>query len=248
MPPRIPFGSSPVVNGVTDERSERNGEIRGFQSSRSGAGRLGPQGNRDRRDRDARPDGDPRGVRARAAAASGARIAGSAAHDDPDRRADRDAAGARAPRCAGRRATSSRRRTTPPPRSPRAARRCSRTRASRSTSTGSTRTASSSGRTAAAPEHDPRRRRRRDAARAPRRAGREGPRPCIAQPDERGRDRAVRRDQAKRLDDDPKWYSTRSSARSSGVTEETTTGVKRLYQMHARRAARVSRRSTSTTR
>jgi len=34
-----------------------------------------------------------------------------------------------------------------------------------------------------------------------------------------------------RLKTDPKWYSTRLS-RIKGVTEETTTGVKRLYQMH----------------
>ena len=37
------------------------------------------------------------------------------AHDDPDRGADRDAAARSAPRCAGRRATSSPPRTTPPP-------------------------------------------------------------------------------------------------------------------------------------
>ena len=36
---------------------------------RPGARRVGPQGDRDRRDRDARPDGDPRGVRGAAAAA-----------------------------------------------------------------------------------------------------------------------------------------------------------------------------------
>ncbi|MCB1945284.1 MAG: adenosylhomocysteinase, partial [Thauera sp.] len=32
---------------------------------------------------------------------------------------------------------------------------------------------------------------------------------------------------------DPTWYSTRL-AQVKGVTEETTTGVHRLYQMHAR--------------
>ncbi len=37
------------------------------------------------------------------------------------------------------------------------------------------------------------------------------------------------------LSRDPKWYSTRL-ARIRGVTEETTTGVHRLYQMHADRA------------
>lgn len=37
----------------------------------------------------------------------------------------------------------------------------------------------------------------------------------------------------KRLETDPTWYSTRL-AEIRGVTEETTTGVHRLYQMHAR--------------
>src|SRR5512147_3122847 len=36
-----------------------------------------------------------------------------------------------------------------------------------------------------------------------------------------------------KLKQDPKWYSTRL-AKIKGVTEETTTGVHRLYQMHAR--------------
>ncbi|MDR1064079.1 MAG: adenosylhomocysteinase [Azoarcus sp.] len=36
-----------------------------------------------------------------------------------------------------------------------------------------------------------------------------------------------------RLETDPAWYSVRA-ARIKGVTEETTTGVHRLYQMHAR--------------
>ena len=46
---------------------------------------------------------------------------------------------------------------------------------------------------------------------------------------------------------DPTWYSTRL-AKIQGVTEETTTGVHRLYQMHERGELQVSRRSTSTTR
>ncbi len=61
---------------------------------------MGPQGNRHRRDRDARPDGDARGVRAAAAAARRPRLR-LAAHDDPDRRADRDAGGARCRRALG---------------------------------------------------------------------------------------------------------------------------------------------------
>ena len=69
-------------------------------------------------------------------AARGRAHHGLAAHDDPDRGAHRDAASSSAPRCAGRRATSSRPRTTPPPRSRRAASPCSRGRARRSRSTG----------------------------------------------------------------------------------------------------------------
>ena len=96
-----------------------------------------------RRDRDARPDGDPRGVR-EAAAAEGRAHHRLAAHDDPDRRADRDAAGARRRGAlgllqhlldAGPRRRRDRRRRHAGVR---------RTRASRSTSTGTTPTASSS--------------------------------------------------------------------------------------------------------
>ena len=47
------------------------------------ARRLGPQGDRHRRDRDARPDGDPRGVRPEAAA-QGRAHRRLAAHDHPD--------------------------------------------------------------------------------------------------------------------------------------------------------------------
>ncbi|CAA9401918.1 MAG: Adenosylhomocysteinase, partial [uncultured Ramlibacter sp.] len=60
------------------------------------AGRLGPQGNPHRRDRDARPDGDPPGIR-QGAAAQGRAHHRLAAHDHPDGRADRDAAGAGRP-------------------------------------------------------------------------------------------------------------------------------------------------------
>ena len=51
----------------------------------------------------------------------------------------------------------------------------------------------------------------------------------------------------KRLAAQPGWYSKRLAA-IKGVTEETTTGVHRLYQMHEGRRARRSRRSTSTIR
>ncbi len=46
---------------------------------------------------------------------------------------------------------------------------------------------------------------------------------------------------------DPTWYSVRL-AQIKGVTEETTTGVHRLYQMHAARRTQVPGASTSTTR
>ena len=55
--------------------------------------RLGPQGTRHGRDRDAGPDGDPQGIRPQEAA-EGRAHRGLAAHDHPDRRADRDAEGA----------------------------------------------------------------------------------------------------------------------------------------------------------
>ena len=64
------------------------------------ARRMGPQGNRHRRDRDAGPDGDARGIRPEAAAARRAHRR-LAAHDHPDRGADRDAQGARRRRALG---------------------------------------------------------------------------------------------------------------------------------------------------
>ncbi len=56
--------------------------------------RMGPQGTFDRRDRNARSDGDARRIRAPAAAARRAHR-GLAAYDHSDRRPDRDACGAR---------------------------------------------------------------------------------------------------------------------------------------------------------
>ena len=80
-------------------------------------------------------------------------------------------------------------------------------------------------------EHDPRRRRRRDAARAPRRAG--GDRPRRASRIRRARRRsALFAAIAKRLDADLRLLLADRKAGIRGVTEETTTGVKRLYQMH----------------
>ena len=65
-----------------------------------GLGRLGPQGNLHRRDRDAGPDGHPPGVR-QGAAAEGRPHRRLPAHDHPDGRADRDAEGARRRRALG---------------------------------------------------------------------------------------------------------------------------------------------------
>ena len=62
--------------------------------------RMGPQGNRHRRDRDARPDGDARRIRPGAAAARRPHRR-FAAHDDPDRGADRNPDGARRRRALG---------------------------------------------------------------------------------------------------------------------------------------------------
>ena len=89
------------------------------------------------------------------------------------------------------------------------------------------------------PEHDPRRRRRRHAAAAQGRRvreGRRGARPDVGvEPGARDRARP-----AAALAEAP----TRRSGRGwrpaiKGVTEETTTGVKRLYKMHDRRRAAV---------
>ena len=114
-------------------------------------------------------------------------------------------------------------------------------------STGTTPTASSSGPDGGSAEHDPRRRRRRHAAAAPGRAApRRTPR-CSPKPTSEEETRAVRRDQeaARRQ---ARLVLDASQAGIQGVTEETTTGVHRLYQMAARKAGCCSRPSTSTTR
>ena len=80
-----------------------------------------------------------------------------------------------------------------------------------------------------AAEHDPRRRRRRHAAGPPRHARREGP-VADRQADQRGGGSPLQGDRQDQQGRSP--AGTPSSApRSSGVTEETTTGVHRLYQM-----------------
>ena len=78
-------------------KPDKTADLRG---RRPCARRLGPQGDRHRRDRDARPHGDPRGIRRRAAA-QGRPHHRLAAHDDPDRRPHRDAEGARRRRALG---------------------------------------------------------------------------------------------------------------------------------------------------
>ena len=62
------WGADRVSGAPQRKRGVRNvrncpDESRRLPGGRSRAGRLGPQGDRDRRDRDARPHGDPRGVR-----------------------------------------------------------------------------------------------------------------------------------------------------------------------------------------
>ena len=78
-------------------------------------------------------------------------------------------------------------------------------------------------------QHDPRRRRRRHAARASRHAGGEqrvGARP--SRPTRKRKSSSPRSRQ--RLKEKPGWYA-KIAKNIRGVTEETTTGVHRLYQM-----------------
>ena len=168
------------------------------------------------------------------------------AHDDPDRGADRDAAGARRRRalgvvqhlldagpCGGR------------DRGARA-RRCSRTRASRSTTTGRyTHRIFEWPAIGERTEHDPRRRRRRDAARASRRAG--GDRSVVHRaPDQRGGNLAVRFDQGEaRADPDVLLaLQGRDPRRDRGDDDRRQAPVPDASRGQARR----SRRSTSTIR
>ncbi len=97
----------------------------------------------------------------------------------------------------------------------------------------------------AAGQHDPRRRRRCHPAAAPGLEGREGHH-VLANP-AREEERILFAAIKAKLATDQAWYSTRL-AQIKGVTEETTTGVHRLYQMRERRRRSSSRPSTSTTR
>ena len=78
-------------------------------------------------------------------------------------------------------------------------------------------------------QHDPRRRRRRHAAAASGQQGREGCLGASRNPASEEEESLFKSIKAK-LATSPVWYSTRL-AKIKGVTEETTTGVKRLYQM-----------------
>ncbi len=188
------WGAARISGAPQRKRGVRNvryrpDESRRLPGGRPLPGRLGPPGDRDRRDRDARSHGDPRGVREEQAAPGRAHL-GLAPHDDPDRGAHRDAEGPRRRRALGlvqhlldpgprrRRGRRLRHRRLRP--EGRVARRVlglhpPHLRVARRRRH----------------EHDPRRRRRRDPAAAPRREGGEGPlRP--REPDERGGARPLR--------------------------------------------------------
>ena len=79
-------------------------------------------------------------------------------------------------------------------------------------------------------QHDPRRRRRRHAAHPSRRARREGRHRAPRQPTNE-EEEVLFASIKKRLKDKPGWY-TENAKNIRGVTEETTTGVHRLYEMH----------------
>ena len=96
------------------------------------------------------------------------------------------------------------------------------------------------------PEHDPRRRRRRDAADPPGQRRREGRRRCSTKPDERGGNLLYAAIRAK-LANERHLVQPQERADIVGVTEETTTGVHRLYEMSQPRARSCSAPSTSTT-
>ena len=183
-----------------------------------------------------------------AAAAQGRAHHGLAAHDGPDRRADRDARRARRRGALGSAATSSRPRTTPPRRSPRPASRSSPGRARRSRSTGGAPSRRSPGPASDGPNmilDDG-----GDATLLVHKGAEFEKAGAVPDP-ELGRVRGVQGHPARCSS--ARSRRTRSAGRAlgrgiQGVTEETTTGVHRLYQMQPRRRRCCSRRSTSTTR
>ena len=91
-------GATALANSIPQRRArdERQSEFRSRRPRRCRPHprRLGPQGDADRRDRDARSHGHPRGVRGHPAPARRPHH-GLAAHDHPDRGPHRDAPGAR---------------------------------------------------------------------------------------------------------------------------------------------------------
>ena len=224
--------------------SERRPAASPFKVKDLVPGRVRPQGDPPRRAGDARPDGPARRATTGQQPLAGAEDHGQPAHDDPDRRADRDACRAWARTCAGCRATSSPRRTTPPP---------------RSWSAGRRRAAPS--RTRRAPRSSPgRARRSRSTGGAPSEAllwpDGTGPDQIVDDGGDAtllihkgiefekagkvpafdagqrpgGVGRHPRPAARSELKENPKRW-TKVAASMQGVTEETTTGVHRLYEM-----------------
>ena len=98
------------------------------------------------------------------------------------------------------------------------------------------------------PEHDPRRRRRRHAARPQGRRVRGGRRRAATRSTDNEEFKVVLELLERTLGEDDRSAGRRSPTSIKGVTEETTTGVHRLYQMQRDRRRCCSRPSTSTTR
>ena len=96
--------SPSTASGLPKEHHEYIGQSPHFVAGLCRQGprprRLGPQGDRHRRNRNARPDGDARRIRGGTAAARRSRRR-LIAHDHSNRRADRDAQGARRRRALG---------------------------------------------------------------------------------------------------------------------------------------------------
>ncbi len=175
-----------------------------------------------------------------------------AAHDRADRGAHRDPRRARRRRCAGRAATSSPRRTRPPPPSPSGPTGTVDAPAGRAglrlegrdargvlvVHRADLRLERRGGRGRGdldRPEHDPRRRRRRHAARAQGRASSSSPGASPTPAADDSHEYRVVLDVLRRLARRvAPTAGRRIAADIQGVTEETTTGVHRLYELHAR--------------
>ena len=94
------LANSHTIRRARDERHQQIDPAPGPRRHRSEPRRLGPQGDPDRRDRDARSHGHPRGIREPAAPA-GRPHHRLAPHDDPDRGPHRDPGGSRRRRALG---------------------------------------------------------------------------------------------------------------------------------------------------